>query len=40
MMRAVFQALIGHWRRHLVQLISLLAGLALATVWSRSEARR
>lgn len=39
MMRAVFQALIGHWRRHLVQLISLLAGLALATaLWTGVQA--
>jgi putative ABC transport system permease protein len=39
MTRAVFQALIGHWRRHLVQLISLLAGLALATaLWTGVQA--
>ncbi|MFV0515520.1 MAG: FtsX-like permease family protein [Jhaorihella sp.] len=38
-MRAAAQALSGHWRRHPLQLATLLAGLALATgLWSAVQA--
>ncbi|MEL7212822.1 MAG: ABC transporter permease [Pseudomonadota bacterium] len=39
MRRAAFNALISHWRKHPVQLVSLLLGLALATaLWSGVQA--
>lgn len=39
MTRVILSALIGHWRRNLLQLITLLAGLALGTaLWSGVQA--
>ncbi len=39
MLRTVFGALWGHWRRNLLQLFTLIAGLALATaLWSGVQA--
>ena len=39
MTRAILSALIGHWRRNLLQLFTLLAGLALGTaLWSGVQA--
>ncbi len=39
MTRAIFQALLSHWRRNPLQLFTLLAGLALATaLWSGVQA--
>ncbi|PCH71814.1 MAG: hypothetical protein COC12_07260 [Rhodobacteraceae bacterium] len=39
MIRATIIALLSHWRRHPVQLVTLLAGLALATgLWSAVQA--
>ncbi len=39
MKRAAFSALISHWRKHPIQLVSLLLGLALATaLWSGVQA--
>ena len=39
MMLAAAQAMWGHWRRHPLQLATLLAGLALATgLWSAVQA--
>ncbi len=39
MIRAVLGALLGHWRRHPVELVTLLVGLAVATaLWSGVQA--